>query len=71
PSTGIFNLKTNSSQPISISVLDITGKEILNKKNLNISDITYKIDLNNYSSGVYILNIQTSTTRTIKKLIVK
>ena len=71
PSTGIFNLKTNSSQPISISVLDITGKEIFNQQNLNISDSTYKIDLNNYSSGVYILNIQTSTTRTIKKLIVK
>ncbi|HIC32666.1 MAG TPA: T9SS type A sorting domain-containing protein, partial [Flavobacteriaceae bacterium] len=71
PSTGIFNLKTNSSQPISISVLDITGKEIFNKQNLNISDSTYKINLNNYYSGVYILNIQTSTTRTIKKLIVK
>lgn len=71
PSTGIFNLKTDSAQQLSISVIDITGKEILNQQNVNIQDNNYKIDLSNYSSGIYVLSIKTSTTTTIKKLIVK
>lgn len=71
PSTGIFNLKTNASELISISILDITGKQIFKESNITLSNNTYQIDLNEYSSGVYVLNIQTSTTRTIKKLIVK
>ena len=71
PSTGIFNLKTDSVQQLSISVIDITGKEIFNQQNVNIQDNNYKIDLSDYSSGIYILNIKTSTSTTIKKLIVK
>ncbi len=71
PSTGIFNLKTDSVQQLSISVIDITGKEIFNQQNVNIQDNNYKIDLSDYSSGIYVLNIKTSTSTTIKKLIVK
>ena len=71
PSTGIFNLKTDSVQQLSISVIDITGKEIFNQQNVNIQDNNYKIDLSDYSSGIYVLSIKTSTSTTIKKLIVK
>ncbi|WP_417557014.1 T9SS type A sorting domain-containing protein [Mesoflavibacter zeaxanthinifaciens] len=71
PSTGIFNLKTDSVQQLSISVIDVTGKEIFNQQNVNIQDNNYKIDLSDYSSGIYVLSIKTSTTTTIKKLIVK
>ena len=41
------------------------------QQNVNIQDNNYKIDLSDYSSGIYILNIKTSTSTTIKKLIVK
>ena len=70
PSSGVFNLKTNISQPYNISILDITGKTIFTKNNIKPIGDVYSINLNNYASGVYILNIESNNTRTIKKLIV-
>lgn len=68
PSNGIFNIKNESKQTISlIEVLDINGRII----NVNSKINTTSIDLSNVNSGIYFLKIHTEDTMITKKVIKK
>lgn len=54
PSNGEFNLKTNMESDYSITVYNLSGKIIINRKSNNSNEI---IDLNGYSDGMYLLRI--------------
>ncbi len=62
PTDGIIKIQTNSNNVI--SVLDVTGKEVMQ----TTEDV---IDLSQFGSGMYILKINTGKTVITKRIIVK
>ncbi|WGD35657.1 T9SS type A sorting domain-containing protein [Olleya sp. YS] len=71
PSKGVFNIKTNRNQTFNLSVYDITGKIIYTQLDVKTTNTIYQLDLSNYSTGVYFLNLESSSNKIAKKLIVK
>jgi Secretion system C-terminal sorting domain len=74
PTTGSFNIVvTNASfTQLTISVFDITGKEVFSATDKNISgDYKRKIDLENLTSGMYYVRLFTGSDVKTKKLIVQ
>lgn len=64
PGNGIFQLKFSNPENItSLSVTDIFGKVIFTPKEKN------QVDMSAYPAGIYLLNIDTTTGRVIKKLV--
>jgi len=67
PSNGVFGLNINSiTKNIKIMIYDLRGRIILSKI---INENFIKIDLSNYPSSIYILNIETENSIISKKII--
>lgn len=67
PSSGVFDLRINDlSEPISISVIDISGKEIWSKNQTSESNV--QIDISNFARGIYFVKIydENNFVKTIK-----
>ena len=69
PSDTIFNIKFNKPTTFDYTVVDITGKVILNQSNVSTVNNSKAIDLSNFASGLYLLNIDSEGIKTTKKLI--
>ena len=69
PSSGIFNIKTTTVNKFNINVYDVTGKVILQQNNIKPDNNTYTLDISEYASGMYFLNITTETSKVTKKII--
>jgi hypothetical protein len=67
PSTGIFNIETSDKGLVSFNVYNVTGELI---KSGNFTD-SYRLDLSNYSNGMYILNVKSAQKSEVIKLIIK
>lgn len=71
PSTGVFNVavdKQNTS-PVELTISDAIGNVI--KKDVVAGKDLYKLDLSEYSKGMYLLKLQSGdTSRTMKLLLV-
>jgi hypothetical protein len=67
PSTGIFSLETSELGMVSFNVFDVTGAIVKS----GIFTNNYKLDLSNFSNGMYILNVKSDQKSEIIKLIVK
>lgn len=57
----------SSSSIISITIVDVTGKEIFTA--LNIYSLEYSVDFNTYASGIYIVEIQTMDGNHVTKIV--
>lgn len=66
-----FNL--NNHSPVEIKIYDIYGKMVGNllSKSLEKGSYNYKFDLNNYASGIYLLNISDAQGTLIKKIVIQ
>ncbi|RZK23202.1 MAG: T9SS type A sorting domain-containing protein [Flavobacterium sp.] len=73
PNTGNFNVKFNSSSndDVVINVYDTSGREIFAKKYPNQSVFSQNIQLDNVSSGVYLVNIQDGNQKVVRKIVVQ
>ena len=71
PSSNIFNLEFNSDSETEISVTNIIGEQVYYESIQSIGDISTKIDLSDYSKGVYNLTIKTSDDISNHKLILQ
>ncbi len=69
PSNGIFNIAFGNLDPNKIEVYDISGKLILQKNKLQVSDNQANIDLSNASNGVYFVKISTENNTITKRII--
>lgn len=69
PSNGIFNISFGNLNPIKIDVYDISGKLILQKNQLEISNNQTNIDLSNVSDGLYFVKISTENNTITKRII--
>ncbi|WP_339887343.1 M4 family metallopeptidase [uncultured Flavobacterium sp.] len=69
PSNGIFNINLGETNPSLIEVYDLTGKIILSKKDIILSDLTTTIDLSSASQGVYFVKIVADNQQIVKRII--
>ena len=70
PSTGIYTISLGNVQPISIKIYDVSGKIILAKNDILVSNNKTNVDLTAASKGIYFLVIN-SENGIISKRIVK
>lgn len=68
PSTGLFTIETTGESINEITIIDVTGKVILRKENLNNSSHT--LDLTSYPQGLYIVKTNCDKKLTVNKLII-
>jgi hypothetical protein len=69
PSKGIFNISFGNLNPNKIEVYDISGKLILQKNSLEVTNNQANIDLSNTSDGVYFVKISTENNTITKRII--
>lgn len=69
PSNGIFNIGFGNLNPNKIEVYDISGKLILQKNSLELTNNQTNIDLSNTSNGVYFVKISTENNTITKRII--
>jgi len=70
PSQGIFNIRAKANPSLSINVYDVTGKLIYTKDVAKINNNSYRLDLSDYATGVYFLNLESKTSKITKKIVV-
>jgi len=68
PTSGIINFDFSTLDVKKVSISDITGKVIMEKL---VSNQRESIDISNYSSGVYVINIQLEKEVITKKIMKK
>ena len=67
PSNGMFNIKWNTNELVTIKIFDALGKLILYEKNRNLK-LNPKFELNT-SNGIYYIKLNTKNKAVTKKLI--
>lgn len=70
PSNGLFSLNYNQGEPLSYQVFDILGKEVLTNVILEGTSSEHQIDMQSFSTGMYLLNITQGSKQIVKKLII-
>lgn len=70
PNNGIFLIENISSSAFDIQIVDVQGKTILEKKNISGNSVE-KINLSQFNSGVYFVNIVNETAISNTKIIIK
>lgn len=74
PSTDylMVDLTTSSDETIQLSLYDLLGKEVYSTTPVEITgNYTEKINVNNFSKGMYLLRVATTNGVTTKKVIIK
>ena len=73
PNTGNFNVKFNSAsdKDIVINVYDISGRQIFAKTYPSQSLFSQNIQLDSVQSGVYLVNIQNGSQKSVRKIVVQ
>ncbi|RZT00020.1 T9SS type A sorting domain-containing protein [Aquimarina brevivitae] len=69
PSKDIFNIQWRNASTVKYSVYDITGKLVLKKDDLDLSDQETQIDLSSFTKGVYFLKIALDSKESNVKLL--
>ena len=69
PSNGLVTISYGTLEPNQIQVYDISGKLILTKENLNVSESN--IDLSTATQGIYFIKISSENQSVVKRLVKK
>jgi hypothetical protein len=67
PSNGLFNLRLENTDELSVRIMDISGK-VLRSNQLSGSRL-YTVDMQTAPSGVYVLELESAKGKTYKRLI--
>ena len=70
PSDNIFNIKLNNISAFDLQVTDITGKIVLQQKNIAYQGV-HTLQMNSFAKGIYFLSIEADGKKATKKLILK
>lgn len=66
------NLSSDNDQMVSFKIVDLTGKCVLAENaNHSAGEALYHFSVNNLAKGLYFMNIETATGKTIRKFIVE
>ncbi|HAP70731.1 MAG TPA: hypothetical protein DCR04_13595 [Flavobacteriales bacterium] len=66
PSNGIFNIELETSDMVSLSVMDLSGKIVQAEQ---YSGSIHNLDLSGFEKGVYLLRLETTEGRAVSKVI--
>lgn len=69
PTTGIVNISNYDKKPLTITVLDLQGKTLLENPVSKANNI--QIDLSKQRSGVYFFHLRTQTESGIRKVVIR
>lgn len=69
PSSNVFNIKMNQISSFDYEVYDISGKLIIQYRNVSPTGNSYALNMENYASGVYFLKLTSNNNTLTKKLI--
>lgn len=70
PSNGLFSLNYNQGESLSYRVFDILGKEVISNVILRDTSSEHQIDMQSFSSGMYLISITQGNKQIVKKLII-
>jgi PKD repeat protein len=73
PSTGVFNLTVSNpgAGTAIVTISDLNGRKLFTKQQyVNADSNTFRIDLSEYSSGIYLLNVLINGSSLSKKLVI-
>jgi hypothetical protein len=70
PASSEINLKWNKSNDVNIKVFNSLGKLLYSEFNQNLSN-GFKIDTNNYSTGLYFVRVNNSNGVLTKKIVIE
>ncbi|MBK6987857.1 MAG: M6 family metalloprotease domain-containing protein [Bacteroidetes bacterium] len=68
PSKGLFNIRLNSNEKVTVTVTDMLGKIIATRVNTNQSN--FALDLSEYSNGTYFLKFQSDLGTRTERIVV-
>ena len=70
PSNGSFNIQFNKwpGEKLAIKIYDLSGKLIYDENYLSSDGLSKKIQLKNFSSGIYLLNVSSGNFKETKKI---
>jgi subtilisin-like proprotein convertase family protein len=73
PNKGNFNIQFNSksSDDIAVTVFDVLGRKVFDKKYSNKANFNETIQLKNVKSGIYILSVLDGERREEKKIVIE
>lgn len=73
PSKGEFSVRLSGSlsRNVNVEVYDIRGRNIYREVFKNTGDLNEKIDLKNFESGIYIMNISDGIRKSTEKIILE
>ncbi|RTY90880.1 zinc-dependent metalloprotease [Flavobacterium sp. GT3R68] len=73
PNKGNFTIQFNSAtnNDVNISVHDISGRRIFDKKYNNTGMFTQNLQLNNVQTGVYVVTVQDGDSKVVKRIVVE
>lgn len=69
PSNGVFTIFSGDVPLEQVEVFDITGKVIVKKNNLSITNNSTPLDLSTIASGIYFVRITSNNQTTVKRII--
>ena len=72
PNNGTFNVKLNTSSTngISMTVYDVSGRRVFDKRYVSSSTFNETVNLNNVQAGMYILEVSDGVKKQSKKIVV-
>lgn len=68
PSKNVFNIRVQNISNYNIRIRDITGKLLIEVSNIKGSS-NYKLDLNHFAKGMYLLDIESNNKQVTKKIL--
>ncbi|MBT8259889.1 MAG: T9SS type A sorting domain-containing protein, partial [Bacteroidia bacterium] len=71
PSNNIFNIKFATPTDFNFNIIDITGKTILSRKDIDNSQNHFQLNMSNFAPGIYFLKIESNSVYKNKKIILK
>lgn len=73
PSNGLFTVTSSNEleNDATINVVDLNGRVVFTKDIKNASRLNETIDVQNLTSGLYLLQIQSGSSNTVKKIIIQ
>src|SRR5690606_15743317 len=73
PNNGNFNVRftSNSSDAITINVHDIRGRQIFSRLYQNSGIFNENLQLENVSSGIYMVTVQSGAFKEVKKIVIQ
>ncbi|UGS23564.1 T9SS type A sorting domain-containing protein [Flavobacterium channae] len=69
PSKGIFNLAVGTNEVSAIEVYDLTGKIVVSKNDLGISNGEIQLNMSSVAQGVYFVKITANNQSIVKRII--